>query len=142
MLFRSLLDTRNYPALRATKLHSPLVGPFKVLERPSASTAKLALPAGMHIHPVVNLDAVRPYHADKDAAPPPGPVRSTKQGEALWAVDRILDSRIRHKKKQFKIRGQGFGPEHDSWEPATEFEQFPLLVQAFEATLPKPRTGK
>jgi len=44
----------------------------------------------------------------------------------LYFIDKILDYRIRKAKKntyrQYFIRWKGYGPEADSWEPASSFE--------------------
>lgn len=133
-----LLDTRSYPALRASKLQPPFVGPFKVVERPSPGLCKLELPPSMRIHPVVNVDALKPYSAAAAAArEAPQPVGATAKGERLWAIERIVGDRVWRGQRQFKIRWKGCGPEEDSWEPATEFRKFPELRRQYEATRPR-----
>jgi hypothetical protein len=131
-----MLHTRNYPTLRKTKLHAPWVGPFKVLARSSPAVATLDLPPTMRIHPTVNLDALRPYTADPKTRPPPGPVGTAESGEALWEIEKIVDSRVRGRTKQYKVQWKGYGEEHDSWEPASELKIFPDLIRAFERFRP------
>ena len=45
-------------------------------------------------------------------------------------MEEILDSRMFRKKLQFKVRWEGYGTEHDSWEYATEVHA-PRLVKEF-----------
>ena len=99
-----LLDTRSYPALRQTKLHAPFAGPFRVLATPSAATLTLELPGTMRIHPTVNVDRVKPYTRDPNAPAAPGPVGTTRQGEPLYALDKILQRRTHRGRVQYKVR--------------------------------------
>ena len=45
------------------------------------------------------------------------------EGEEDYLVKKILDSNVREQLK-FKIKWEGYGPEHDSWEYALEVTQF------------------
>jgi hypothetical protein len=132
-----LLDTRHYQGLRPSKLHAPFIGPFKVLARTSPAVATLELPPTMRIHPTINLDALRPPYtavADPEARAAPGPVGTTETGEAMWEIDKIVDSRGRGRARQYKIRWRGYGEGQDSWEPASELKRFPGLITLFEST--------
>jgi hypothetical protein len=133
---RVLLSTRNYPNLRQDKLHAPFVGPFKVLARPAAATAKLELPSTWRIHDVINIDQLKPYHEPTPAAEPPGPVGTTKKGELLWRVEEVVGERKRQGRTQFKVRWRGFDPSHDTWEPEGEIRKVASgLVKEFRETV-------
>jgi hypothetical protein len=50
--------------------------------------------------------------------PPPPP--EMIDGEDKYLVEKILDSKMFRGRLKFKIKWEGYGPEHDSWEYATE----------------------
>ena len=133
---RVLLSTANYPSLRLDKLHSPFVGPFKVLARPSVATAILELPPTWRMHNNINIQSLKEYHEPPPAAEPPGPVGTTSSGELLWRVEEVLGERKRRGRTQFKVRWRGFDPSHDSWEPEGEIRRVaPRLVREFRETV-------
>ena len=142
-----MLSTRNYPALRPSKLHAPFVGPFRVTARPSPAVATLELPTHMHIHPSINIEQLKAYTPDvMNRRESPGPVGHTKTGEALWDIDRVIGQRTHRGQPQFKIRWKGFDASKDTWEPAAEIRRCaPDLIAEFRATVPTrgpPRKGK
>lgn len=133
-----LLHTKNYPALRPTKLHSPYVGPFEVLECPSASTVRLAFPPHMsRLHPVINVEALKRFVVRPGKTPAPGPVGTDAQGHELWEVEKILRDQVRRGKKFYLVRWKGFGPEDDTWEPETNMRKFNVLVSEYYQTRPQ-----
>ena len=44
-----------------------------------------------------------------------------------YGIEKILDDRIFNKKLQYKIRWENWPPEHDSWEPAENFNASELI---------------
>jgi hypothetical protein len=50
-------------------------------------------------------------------------------GEDEYLVEKILDSRMFRGWLKFKIKWEGYGPEHDSWEYATEVYAPELLPE-------------
>jgi len=46
---------------------------------------------------------------------PPPPLEVIK-GEEEYLVEEILDSKMFQGRLKFKIKWEGYGPEHDSWE--------------------------
>jgi hypothetical protein len=45
-----------------------------------------------------------------------------------FEVEDILDSRQRGKQIEYLIRWEGYGHEHDSWEPARHFNRCPEIL--------------
>jgi hypothetical protein len=74
------------------------------------------------LHPVFNI--VKLTTAPPD--PIPGrhlqlpPLPEVTDGEDEYLVEKILDRKMFHGRLKFKIKWEGYGPEHDSWEYATE----------------------
>jgi hypothetical protein len=48
-----------------------------------------------------------------------------------FEVEDILDSRQRGKQIEYLVRWEGYGHEHDSWEPARHFNRCPEILQEF-----------
>ncbi len=99
------LDGRNIETVRPSKkLDDKMLGPFKVIER-VGSAYRLELPATMRVHDVfhpklLRLAATDPLPGQK--VEPPGPIMV--EGEDEWEVDDILDSRIRYRKLQYRVK--------------------------------------
>ena len=74
------------------------------------------------LHLVFNVVKLTPAPADPIAGrhptlpPPPELV----EGEEEYLVEKILDSKMFCGRLKFKIKWEGYGPEHDSWEYASE----------------------
>jgi hypothetical protein len=130
------LHTRNYPSLRQSKLHPVYVGPYRIKSVPSAATVELELPPSMRIHPVVNVDILKPAHTAPDAPAAPGPVRISNRGDPLFELDHIVARRKIRGKTKYLVRWKGYGPADDTWEPASKMAKFPILLGQFRAQLP------
>jgi hypothetical protein len=75
-----------------------------------------------NVHPVFHGSLLRPY-TPNDASlfpnrnpPRPAPVLVNDQEE--YHVDRIVDERVIHRKRQFLICWAGYSMADDTWEPA------------------------
>ncbi len=74
------------------------------------------------LHPVFNVIKLTPAPADLIVGchltlpPPPELV----EGEEEYLVEKILDSKMFRGRLKFKIKWEGYGPEHNSWEYALE----------------------
>ncbi len=117
-----LLNTKNirFRSPGAPKLMPRWVGPFPVVERIGTLAYRLELPASMRIHPVFHVSLLQPYREDGRVQPPPLPFYVGKQ--LAYTADRILDHKAvrrgrRKNMKEFLVRWEGYGPEHDTWEP-------------------------
>ena len=80
----------------------------------------LHLPPSMsRLHPVFNVvkltlalvDPISGRHAD----PPPSP--EIIEGKEEWIVEEIFDSKMLNRKLRYLVKWEGFGIEHNSWEP-------------------------
>jgi hypothetical protein len=119
-----LLSTRNIElkAPGAEKLMPKWIGPFPITQLVGPVAVKLTLPPHMQVHNVFHVNLVKPYVPDGTKPPPPPPLWIETDGSPTFKVECILDHRPDKRKgqtgrMQYLLRWQGFGPEHDTWEP-------------------------
>jgi len=71
------------------------------------------------LHPVFNV--VKLSLAPPDPIPgrrtSPPPLPEIVDGKEEWVVEEILDSRMLNRKLRYLVKWEGFGVEHNSWEP-------------------------
>ena len=117
---RVFLDSSDINTSRPSrKLSHRKLGPFVVDHPVGANAYRLRLPRSMsRLHPVFNVVKLTPAPLDpipgRHTQPPPPPV--VVSGGEEYVVEKILDSRLRRGKIQFKVKWQGYGTEEDSWE--------------------------
>jgi len=94
---------------------------------------RLRLPLSMgRLHPVFNV--VKLSLAPPD--PIPGhqtslpPLPEIVDGEEEWVVKEIMDSQMVNRKLRYLVKWEGFGVEHNSWEPWDNVHA-PALVADF-----------
>ena len=94
------------------------IGPFPVVETIGRAAVRLQLPTSYKMHDVFHVSQVKPAKGDQVAFLPPPALFI--DGEAFWQVDTIVGHRLRGSGKkqwrEFLIRWDGYGPEHDTWE--------------------------
>ena len=106
----------------------PWQGPFAVLDS-SVSTVTLQLPPHWKLRTnVFHVGKVKKHVFRPDSLGPTvlPPVPLLRNGIAYWEIDKIIDHRrtgrvIRstgHKKLEYRVRWQGYGSAHDTWEAA------------------------
>ena len=71
------------------------------------------------LHPVFNVVKLTlapedPIHG-RHPLPPPLPEIVDREEE--WVVEEILDSKVINQKLRYLVKWEGFGMEHNSWEP-------------------------
>ena len=71
------------------------------------------------LHPVFNVIKLTPALADPvlghQTNPPP--LLEIIKGKEEWIVEEILDSKMMNRKLCYLVKWEGFGIEHNSWEP-------------------------
>jgi hypothetical protein len=149
-----MLSTRNIRLKRGmgtTKFLPQWVGPFAVTKVVNAVAYKLELPPSMRVHPVFHVSLLKPYRFDPQGRvqPPPPPLVLTDEDGDIFEVAAILDHR------EYKVRGgkpsthphrpakpaktsmryliswKGYGPEHNTWEPAKNLTGCQELLDAY-----------
>ena len=102
------------------KLSHRRLGPFPIHSQVGNGTYCLCLPLLMsQLHPVFNV--VKLSLAPLDLIPgcwtTPLPCLEIVDSKEEWIVEEILDSRMVNKKLHYLVKWEGFGVEHNSWEP-------------------------
>ena len=114
--------------VQGSKLSARYVGPFKV-SGVAAKSATLELPPAMKIHSTFSTDRFRRYYprtafnvleSDQLAPVPIVDQDGLQQWEVLACTARRV---MRGGRVEYLVRWQGWGLEHDSWEPASEIPE-------------------
>ena len=96
------------------------LGPFLISHQVGNGAYWLCLPLSMsRLHPVFNVIKLTPAPADPILGPRtnPPPLPEIIKGEEEWIVEEILDSKMMNRKLHYLVKWEGFGIEHNSWEP-------------------------
>ncbi|GHJ89142.1 hypothetical protein NliqN6_5544, partial [Naganishia liquefaciens] len=113
-------------ALKASasqKLHGKYSGPFQIIRKISPTAYELDLPANIKIHPTVNIEYLKQYHASPEhLGPRNAPVRPdailTSDGSSEYEVERILAHRQDPRKGfAYLVLWKGYGLHDATWEP-------------------------
>ena len=110
-----MLSTKNIElkSVGTRKLLPRFIGPFAVKALVGEVAVELELPSTYTMHNVFHVALVKPYNG-KARLPPPC---DWLNGDPLWTVERLLDHRKRKNKTEFLVKWEGYGPEHNTWEP-------------------------
>jgi len=135
------LDTRNFnvPGV-SRKLVDQYAGPYPVKWKVGNLAYELKLPKDVQIHPVFHVMLLQPRKESRfPGRHPPEPAAIEVEGEEEYEVEKVLESRRygRWKKLQYLVHWKGWGPEHDSWEDATDVANAPKIIQAFHSLRPE-----
>jgi transposase InsO family protein len=128
------LSTKNIKVkmVGSPKLLPQFVGPFTVIGKINDVAYKLGLPPNMQMHDVFHVSLLKRYHDDGRIQPPPP---TMLEGEEHYEVEKILDHRERKvgrkKSAEYLVQWKGYGPEHNTWEPAEYCTHCPETVQEF-----------
>jgi hypothetical protein len=135
------LNRRNIQTTRpSSKLDYKRLGRFRIVKKVSSHAYKLDLPDSMRIHPVFHISLLEPASADPlpsqlASQPEPPPVIIDDQQE--WEAEEILDSRRFGKNRLLKYFVRWVGYDHPSWQPASDLEHSPLILERFHKLYPR-----
>jgi hypothetical protein len=130
-----LLNSENITwapgSLRPNSATHQWLGPF-VIKGPGSNPENYELiltHALKSIHPVFHTRVLKAYHEPSTIAArhiTPGPEPVLINNEEHFLVEKILDTRVHNKKRQFLIKWQGYGDEHNLWLPASKNKDNPV----------------
>jgi len=120
------------------KLDYKKIGPFKILAKIGASAYKLPLLPSMAIYNTFHISLLEPDQDNRfpsQIKEPPPPIQ--REGEDIYELDEIIDSRLHYNKLQYRAKWKGHSPEHDKvWYPAENFNNAEHAVQRFHRRYP------
>lgn len=112
-----LLERCPIRSLKRTKFSGKKLGPYEVLEVHTRSL-RLSLPASLKINPIFSIQHVKRARLDKDFGRSftPEPIEAS-DGEFLWEIDQILDTRLYGRQRfcQYKVQWKGHESIDNSW---------------------------
>ena len=137
---RVWLDARNITTRRPSKkLDHRRLGPYEVIEAVGPNAARLRLPETVRLHPVFHVSLLE--HASDDPLPgqqSPPPPAVVVDGQEEWEVERVLDSRLYHRRLQYLVKWRGY--DAPTWQPLEDLEHAVEAVQEFHRLYPgRPR---
>ena len=111
------------------KLCPAWLGPFKPVRPVGSQAFQLELPPSMKIHDVFHVSLLRPYKCRPGQAVP-APV-TYDGGDAEYEIECVLSHRNSGRTLQYLVKWSGYSEEHNSWEPASSFDNAVDAVQDF-----------
>ena len=120
------------------KLDYKRLGPFKIIKQINPVTFRLQLPGHVKIHNVFHVSLLEPYSRNSipNRISEPPPIVEVED-HAEYEVNKILDSRIWHRKLQYLVDWKGYSPSDQSWEPAINLANSKELLEDFHQTYPE-----
>ena len=139
------LSTNLSSARPVRKFDHKFVGPFRIIEAVNSHSYKLDLPPEFRlIHNVFHTSLLQPSPNDPlpgQTNPPPPPISFDDDGNALWAVESILDSRRSPSRGfEYLVKWKGYSENDASWEPLYSVIRVRPSILEFQRRFPrKPR---
>ena len=106
----------------SNKLRSKYSGPFRIAKKVSPTSYQLDLPANIKIHPTINIEYLKEYHAspehlgDRGEPSNPDPIM-TEGGNEEYEVERVLDHRKGKNGLAYLVAWKGYALHDATWEP-------------------------
>jgi hypothetical protein len=124
------------------KLDHKFIGPFKVSKVVNSHAYQIKLPFEHELmHDVFHTSLLRPAPTNPlpgQTNPPPLPISIDENGQRLWAVEAILDSkRTKGGGFQYLILWRGYDPEDQTWEPLEHVVNARASILEFERRFPR-----
>ncbi len=142
------LSTRDLRLrLPCRKLSPRYVGPYQIRRQITPVSFELTLPNHFCVSPTFHVSLLKPADGPEEGSEEPpeeeGPLPVSMEGEEIYQVQDLLDSRRRGRALQYLVDWEGYGPEESSWVNADDILD-PSLVEDFhrdhpEKPPPRPR---
>ena len=137
LVSHALLRTSISRTAGSRKLRGKFSGPFSIIKKVSPTAYQLDLPANIRIHPTINIEYLKAYHASdprlgqRDAPTNPDPTLTS--GNVEWyEVDRILAHR-RHGRTgwAYLVAWKGYAVHDATWEPEANLDDARDAINAY-----------
>jgi hypothetical protein len=92
---------------------------------------KLELPETLKIHNVFYAGLLSKVFEDPQQPLTERPAPVTIEGKEEYMVEAILDNKRRGNKWLYLIKWEGYGPEHNSWEPEENLQHSKDLIRKY-----------
>ncbi|KAJ9518014.1 hypothetical protein QJQ45_004306 [Haematococcus lacustris] len=129
-----LLRTKHFKFKNpgSPKLLPLYIGPFQVTQKVNDVAFRIKLPETFKIHDVFHVSKLKPFLAGPGMMVPPPPL---EEGDGLYfTVNHLLQHRKNKQgKDEYLVRWSGYGPEHDTWEPASNLKK--ATIQEYKDNL-------
>ena len=103
---------------------------------------ELDLPPQLQIHPVLNIDRLKPYHDGRlafptrpQANPRPPPEVTLENGAALFEVESIIAKRGEGARTKYLVKWLGYPHWESTWEPASALNNARDAIAEYENQL-------
>lgn len=147
-----LLSTAHLKLLgsekRTPKFTYKYLGPFKVKRVVNDNAYELDLPPQLQIHPVLNIDRLKPYHDGRlafptrpQANPRPPPEVTLENGAALFEVESIIAKRGEGARTKYLVKWLGYPHWESTWEPASALKNARDAIAEYEDQLQNQQAG-
>lgn len=135
------LNTKNLTTDRPhKKFDIKFAGPLQVTKVVGSHAYKLQLPAEMgKVHKTFHTNLLKPAPNNPlpgQTNPPPLPVTLDQDGEKLWAIEAILDSKRERGTFKYYIHWRGYDASEQSWEPLKNVVNAYKSIQEFQERFP------
>lgn len=124
------------------KFAAKFIGPFKILKVVNNNAYELELPTTLEIHPVINIDRLKPYHDGSLMFPHrsrsgirPPPTTVTADGTPTYEVEQIIAKRGTGKQLRYLVRWLGYPLYECTWEPVSNLKDAQQAIADFEDNL-------
>ena len=115
------------------KFRQKFVGPFTIQRKISKAAYILKLPSTWSAHPVFHVSRFNPWHSGSRVrtTQPATNQRAVRPSQDIYEVQRILDTRIFHGKRQYLVHWKGYQYYDATWEPEDHLQGSRTLINEF-----------